>query len=57
MRENIDKVVQRGDALSSLEDKTNELETDAGMFRGRMSLKSNLTKFRCNSVEESDVVE
>eukprot|EP01128_Nolandella_sp_AFSM9_P003346 TRINITY_DN1430_c0_g1_i1.p1 TRINITY_DN1430_c0_g1~~TRINITY_DN1430_c0_g1_i1.p1 ORF type:complete len:203 (-),score=49.59 TRINITY_DN1430_c0_g1_i1:575-1183(-) len=35
MQENIEKVVQRGDQLNDLEDKTLELEGDASLFRGR----------------------
>jgi hypothetical protein len=35
MRENLDKVVARGEQLSNLEEKTAELEFDAGAFRGR----------------------
>ena len=31
----VEKVVQRGEKLSELEDKTTELESDAGLFRGR----------------------
>lgn len=54
-----EKVVQRGDQLENLEEKTLELESEAGEFRGRTFLPLSVYFFfifRCYEAETDPVV-